>query len=579
MQYDILIKSARYFDGTADSDGSVRDIAIKDGKIAKVSQSPILQEAKEVIDADGKWVMPGFIDVHTHYDAEVMINPALDESLRHGVTTVFLGGCSLSMIYSDPDDCSDLFTRVEGFPREIILPVLQKEKTWKTPKEYISYLSGIGLGPNVSFFVGHSDIRVAGLGFERAVDASAELTAAETRKMTDMLKESLDAGALGMSFMMSKGDKIDGTRFRSLPLPSTFAKNPEYAAFNTVLREYGRVHQGAPNIYSPLKSMSWLFGQSMGLFRKNLKMTLIVLADVVGVPAAHMFSRFGARMANLFSGNFRWQFLPSVFTLYVDGMNFVNVEELPSGLDVIHEMSKKNRQKMVMEPLYRARFKEEIKQKAGPVTLWNRQFGDMIVVQCEDKSLEGKSFLQIANETGKHPVDAFLDLMGQYGEDIRWRQTVANQRPDVLKKLCNSSSSQIGFSDAGAHLRNICFYNLPLRMLKMVNDAQSDAKPFMSVGKAVWKLTGELADWFNIDAGRIREGDRADLIIVDPAKLDDRIYEYHEADFKGVSRIVNRNDETVPAVILNGKMAARNGQVESNVGQSCEFGRFLPVKG
>ena len=141
MQYDILIKSARYFDGTESADGGVRDIAVKGGKIVKVSESPITQESKEVIDAEGKWVMPGFIDVHTHYDAEVMINPALDESLRHGVTTVFLGGCSLSMIYSDPEDCSDLFTRVEGFPREIILPILHKDKTWKTPKEYIHYLN------------------------------------------------------------------------------------------------------------------------------------------------------------------------------------------------------------------------------------------------------------------------------------------------------------------------------------------------------------------------------------------------------------------------------------------------------
>lgn len=578
MQYDILIKSAQYFDGTESAGGGVRDIAIKDGKIAKVSESAITQDAKEVIDAQGKWVMPGFIDTHTHYDAEIMINPALDESLKHGVTTVFLGGCSLSMIYSEPEDCSDLFTRVEGFPREIVLPILRKDKHWKNPAEYISYLNGLGLGPNVSFFVGHSDIRVASLGFERAVDADAELTAAETQKMTGMLRESLDAGALGMSFMMTKGDKIDGTRFRSLPLPSTFARNPEYAAFNKVLRDYGRVHQGAPDISSPLSSMGWIFSQSMGLFRDKLKTTLIVLADVKGVKGAHLFSRFGAYMTNLLSGNFRWQFLPSVFTLYVDGMNFVNVEELPSGLDVIHEMSKKNRQKMVMEPHYRARFKEEIKHKPGPVSLWNRQFGDMYVVQCEDKSLEGKSFLEIAEETNKHPVDAFLDLMGQYGEDIRWRQTVANDRPETLKKICNSSTGIVGFSDAGAHLRNIAFYNLPLRMLKIVKEAQADSKPFMSIGKAVWRLTGELADWFNIDAGRIREGDRADVVIVDPSCLDDRIYQYHEAMFKDVSRIVNRNDETVPVVILNGKVAARNGEIESGVGEKTGFGRFLPAK-
>ena len=119
---------------------------------------------------------------------------------------------------------------------------------------------------------------------------------------------------------------------------------------------------------------------------------------------------------------------------------------------------------------------------------------------------------------------------------------------------------------------------MPLRMLNMVKDAQIDGKPVMSIGKAVWRLTGELADWFNIDAGRIKEGDRADLVIIDPAQLDDRIYDYHEAMFRDVSRIVNRNEGTVPFIILNGKVAARNGVLQNSVGQNSEYEQFLPTK-
>jgi N-acyl-D-aspartate/D-glutamate deacylase len=140
--------------------------------------------------------------------------------------------------------------------------------------------------------------------------------------------------------------------------------------------------------------------------------------------------------------------------------------------------------------------------------------------------------------------------------------------PDVL----------IGFSDAGAHLRNMAHYNFPLRLLKLARDAKLRGAPFMTMGQAVHRVTGEIAEWFQIDAGVLDEGKRADLVVIDPTKLDESIEQAHEAemeDFGGLRRLVRRNDETVNAVLINGKLAVKDGVPTAELGQIQGFGQVL----
>ena len=122
---------------------------------------------------------------------------------------------------------------------------------------------------------------------------------------------------------------------------------------------------------------------------------------------------------------------------------------------------------------------------------------------------------------GVHPVDAFLDLVVEHGAKVRWRTTISNHRPDVLKKLARDPGVQMGFSDAGAHLRNMAFYNFGLRLLRHVRDANLAGNSFMTVEQAVHRLTGELAEWYGLDAGHLRVGDRADLVVVARAHLEE----------------------------------------------------------
>ena len=154
MTYDVIIRNGLWFDGT----GSVpltRTLGIREGVVATVadpSKDPLDETGcPEVIDAAGKWVVPGFIDVHTHYDAEVLLDPGLRESVRHGVTTVLLGNCSLSTVYANSEDAADLFSRVEAVPRDFVLGALENNKTWSTAAEYIETIDALPLGPNVSF--------------------------------------------------------------------------------------------------------------------------------------------------------------------------------------------------------------------------------------------------------------------------------------------------------------------------------------------------------------------------------------------------------------------------------------------
>src|SRR5437867_2069866 len=143
MQLDLVIENGLFFDGTG-APGQVRNLGIREGRVVAISEAPLT--GARVIDARGQWVMPGFVDMHTHYDAELLAAPALRESVRHGVTTVTVGSCSISTILSPAEDCSDLFTRVESVPREQVLPLLREKKRWSTPREYVSFLDEQPLG-------------------------------------------------------------------------------------------------------------------------------------------------------------------------------------------------------------------------------------------------------------------------------------------------------------------------------------------------------------------------------------------------------------------------------------------------
>ena len=575
--YDTIIKGGRYFDGTGAS-SSIQNIAIKQGKIALVSSSPIDEtDCTHIIDAREKWVMPGFIDTHTHYDAELIVSPSLSESVRHGVTTVLVGSCSLSMICSEYEDASDIFTRVETVPREKVLPILKKYKTWNTPKQWVEYIKTHPMGPNVVSMLGHSDMRVGVMGLSRSTDIRVVPTEAEMIKMESLLQESLEIGFLGLSTMCLKWDKLDGNREWSKSLPSTYSKWKEVSRLNKLVRKYDRVHQGAPNAAAILQINQYM-RECMGIFQKRLKTTLISRMDLKGSVYLSKITNLAARVTNFFNGDFRWQVLPTPFTVYADGIDVVFFEEFGAGELALDLKDKIERNKLLQDETYRRDFRKFYGEKLSP-RVWQRDFGDAIILACPDESIVGKNFAEVAKHRSIHVVDLFLDLVVQYGTDLRWYTTVANHRKHVLKKMVKDKKSLITFSDAGAHIRNMAFYNLPLRMLKLVSESIDEGDAMMTMEKAVWRMTGDQAEWFSIDAGRIQQGDRADVVIINPEEFKQNLEQVSWAEMENfdLQRLVNRNPGLVEQVFINGKLAFENDEIAPELGKEMGYGTYIPA--
>jgi N-acyl-D-aspartate/D-glutamate deacylase len=575
VSYDTIIRNGRWFDGTGAA-SAVRTLGIRDGHVVAISAEDLDETGcPQVIDATGNWVLPGMLDIHTHYDVEVLDGPALAESLRHGVTTVMLGSCSLSTIHVDGTQAGDLFGRVEAIPREHVIAAVSQHKTWRTCDEYVDALEALPLGPNLAAFIGHSDMRTAVMGLDRATRKSERPSRSEQAEMERMLAEALDAGFVGMSSMQLLFDKLDGDVCRSRTLPSTYAKPREQRRLKSLLRKAGRVLQSGPDIENPLNLGSQI-AQSLGLFRNPLKTSLLSAADVKSNPYAVLMMGPVARFVNRLGADFRWQHLPVPFEVYADGIDLVIFEEFGSGAAALHLSDQVERDEMMRDEEYRRRFRKDYESKFG-VRVWHRDFFDADIVDCPDAAVIGKSFGEVGVDRGLHPVDAFLDLVLEHGKALRWRTTISNHRPEVLKKLARDPGVQMGFSDAGAHLRNMAFYNMGLRLLRHVRDAEASGRPFMTVEQAVHRLTGELADWYRLDAGHLRIGDRADVVIIDPARLDERLDDYAEdpvAQYGGLSRMVNRNDETVKAVLVGGRAVFLDGDATELVGRQ-RTGRFL----
>ncbi len=577
---EILIRQARVFDGT-EAPSRVADVRIRDGRIAEISETGIeMPEESEVvvIDAAGKWLMPGFIDNHTHYDGEVLVAPELSESVRHGVTTVLLGGCSLSFIFADVEDCCDMFTRVEAFPREILFPILRDQKTWSNPRQWIEHIHSLPIGPNLASFVGQSDIRAAVMGIDRSLDKDQRPSETEVEQMVGLLEDALDNGFLGISMQHNPWDKMDGRHWSKL-LPAAYAKSAERRALTDVVRRRGAHLQGIPNLVNRVGAL-WYMIQSAAFFsRKPLKTSMVAMMDLKGDPYIRgILSKLTGFFNRVCRADFRMQAFPVPFRVLAEGMDLVIFEEFPTGVLARHlarDLEKRNQ--TLQDPEYRKQFKKNYKSKLTP-KVWQKDFGDAYVLRSPDPSMIGKSFTDIARERNQHPVDTFLDLVVEMDKEILWETTVGNHDPSRYKPLYNDPNGIIGFADSGAHINNMAFYNNPLRMLRYVQASHELGQPLMSLEKAVWRLTKENADFFNLDAGHLAPGKRADVVVVDPKGLTDDVHQYHTAPFLcGCERLVNRNDAAVSAVIINGKIAWQDGGFSERFGKE-RFGQFLPGK-
>ncbi|MFV8754291.1 N-acyl-D-amino-acid deacylase family protein [Nannocystaceae bacterium ST9] len=598
MPRPVLIRGGTLFDGL----GAARrecDLLIREGVVEALlppgSALPGVEDEAESIDARGCWVTPGFIDLHTHYDAEVELWPALGESVRHGVTTIFLGSCGLSLAIGRPVDLADMFCRVEGIPREVVKPLLEQHKDWDGPTSYLEHLDALPLGPNVAALLGHSAIRAATMGLGRSLDADARPSGAELDRMRSLLDEALDVGYLGLSINTLPWDKMDGDEFRSRPTPSVFASWSEYRALAKLLRRRGRVLQGVPNVSTKLNVLLFAL-LSTGVARRALKTTLIAQMDPPAARGIHRVVGVISRLTNrLLGGDLRFQALPNPFDMWVDGIEVPVFEEFGAGTEALHVREPAARAALLRDDGYRRRFRRHWGDRLHG-RAYHRDLAQTHVLACPEPKWVGKSFAAIARERGTDAIDTLLDLVAEFGTALRWQTIVANDRPAELEWIVRHPDVLIGFSDAGAHLRNMAYYNFPLRLLKLVRDAEGRGAPVMTIERAVHRLTGEIAGWFGLDVGRLEVGARADVAVIDPTALDGDLDVMVErpmaaaevperpsepspwARFGELERLVRRNDRALRHVLVAGRTAWADGRLAAELGHRRGFGSVLRVR-
>jgi N-acyl-D-aspartate/D-glutamate deacylase len=576
IAFDTVIAGGLVFDGTG-ADPVVADVGIAGDVVAAIG--PDLPRGPDtiVVDARGKWVTPGFVDLHTHYDAELLVDPSLSESVRHGVTTVTLGSCSLSFAVGTPEDLADMYCRVEGMPYDAVKKVLDEKKDWSTPREYLQRLDDLPLGPHATSFLGHSAIRVHVMGIERALTKEPP-TNDELARMQAMVDDALDDGYLGLSVQTLHWDKMGGTRaFRSRPLPSKYASWRELRALTSRLRARGAVLQAVPNFSTKANIPLFLLHSAGLFFRKALKTTAISLGEPVNQRGVHRVAAALTRFVNRFlRADFKWQALPCPFDFWADGVEITPFEEFGAGSTLLHYLEQADRARLAKDPAFRARFKKEWKSPFLP-GVFHKNLAHARVMAAPDATLVGKTFREIAVARGVDEVDLFLDLVALHGNDLRWFTVIANDRPREVERIMQHEDILVGFSDAGAHLRSLALYNFPLRLLKLARDAEREGRPFLSVAAAVRRLTSEIAEWLGFDAGVLAPGRRADVVVIDPVHLDERLAETHEEAMPGLDgfcRLVRRNDDAVPGVWISGRRAVVDGKPVAALGKE-RYGRVL----
>jgi N-acyl-D-aspartate/D-glutamate deacylase len=565
---DLILRGGLVFDGTGAAP-QPRDVGIAGGHFARIAER-IEEPARETRDVSGLWVVPGFVDIHTHYDVEVEIAPGLAESVRHGVTTVVMGNCSLSLTVGRPRDLADVFLRVENLPSVLVRKWLADATEWPSAREYLRHLGGLALGPNVAPLVGHSALRVAVMGLERSLHEKA--TPGELARMRELAKQALDAGCFGISVDIVHWHKVTGA-FAGRSVPSHYADANEYRMLAEVCREYDAVYQVTPDARRPLTSLRVL-AMAVGIFRPPLRLTVLAALDMSDAPRLwRVFPVLTFVMNRLLGCNLRFQTLPEPFAIHADGPITPLFEEFEAGAALNTCANAEARRSLWRSPGFRGRFRRDWESRE--LRTFHRDPARMTVVASPEAAHAGRTIADIARERGQDATGTLMDLLETHDERLRWVACGANERPRVRELLMASPYILPGFSDAGAHSRNLAYFDSALSVLR-----QAVATGFMTPQRAIARVTGEAARWFNVDAGLIRPGRRADVALLRPGALREAIppaEEFLDPSFDGARRMVKRSGDAVSGVYVAGREVVRDGAPLPYLGSAATGAVLRPI--
>lgn len=557
MDYDIKITGGLIMDGTG-SKGYYGDVGIKDGKVAALGKAP--GSAAKTISADGKVVCPGFVDIHTHYDAQVIWDRMLTISPWHGVTTVVMGNCGFTVAPTHPkhrDMIMRTLENVEGMSVSALQAGLGAEWPFETFPEYLDAIESRGTAINVGALIGHTSVRMYVMGEE---STQREATPDEIAQMRKIVREAIDAGAVG--FATSKAFTHVG--YDGLPVPSRLASFDEIREIAGALGEAGKgmiqatvgkelaFDQFATLYQETKRPISWtalLSGLGDGGLGIGTAIEQLRRSDELIAAGNKVYPQVTPR-ALCFELAFK---APFIF------------ESNPAFLPV-SKADLEGKKKLYADPAFREQFREVVKTGIG--SAWHKS----IVTYCpSDPSLEERPLADIAKERGVHFADLTLDLALANNLDTRFRVPLANSNEDEVLVLLQNKNTVIGLSDAGAHASQLCDACYSTYLLgHWVRE-----KKAIALEEAVRMLTSRPAEVFGItDRGTLKAGVPADVVVFNPETVGaSKLRRVHDLP-SGADRLIA--DATgIDAVIVNGVLLRQDGVDTLNAQTKHLPGRLL----
>jgi len=553
--FDLIVRGGTLVDGT----GAPRrraDVGVRDGRIAAIGT---LEGEGPTLDAAGYVVAPGFVDIHTHYDAQIFWDQRLSPSPWHGVTTVVMGNCGFGVAPTRAAH-RDLILRtlesVEGMSLDALRAGLGPDWPFESFREYLAAIESAGVVVNVGAMVGHTPVRTAVMA-EAAVQREA--TPEEIAQMRQLVHEALDAGAVG--FTSSKATTHVG--YDGHPVPSRAAATEEIAVLAECLRDFEhsvfQVTIGPGLAFDEFadiqrrcgRPVSWtallagMFGPDAhrGILERHAKL------QAEGIPVIPQVS------CRPLVTEFQWK---APFPL-----------ESLSVMKSVSEADFEGRKQIYADPAFRTALRERLDRSR-----LRERFNAMLLSDfTQDPALCERTLEDLADDAGVHPVDRALDLALESNLEARFRLVAANNDDAVVAELLAHPASMLGLSDAGAHASQLCDAGAPTTLLgKWVRDLG-----VLELEEAVRQLTSQPADVFGIrDRGRLQLGLAADITVFDPETVGcgpvRRVYDFPAgadrlvADAAGIRAVVvngicireNNNDvplQTLPGRVLRGGIA------------------------
>jgi N-acyl-D-aspartate/D-glutamate deacylase len=537
---DLLFRGATLYDGSG-ADPLRADLAVRGGRIRAIAPS-LAGDARQVIDAGGRALMPGIIDSHTHFDAQLTWDPYVQPSPSLGVTTAVIGNCGFTIAPCRPHDrelTMRNLTQVEGMSFD----VLQRGIRWEfeTFAEYIGFLHRRGCAVNLAAYVGHSSLRTWVMGREANRRAATEV---EIAQMSAMVREAMEAGAVGLASSTSPAHNGDG----GVPMPSRLASDAEHLALIEAMGAAGRgvymVTKGAEMPVALLEAMAARSGRPVMIaaLLHNGTNPDAVFADLDAISAANTR---GHRLI----GQVSCCPLTMEYTL----ASPYPVEGLASWRPAL--AARGDALKAVLgDAAFRQGVRDELAQPSR-FRLFNGEWQKVHVVevaQARHRDLEQKSIAEIARASGKDPLDVMLDLA--LDEDLAtiFTAQLLNSDEPAVARLLTHPHSLVSLSDAGAHLT---FFNDAGFGLHLMGHWVRD-RGALSLPEAVRKLTSQSAQIFGLrERGLLREGHAADLLLFDPATVG-RSVSRRVFDLPGGAPRLHTDALGVHGVWVNGEQVA-----------------------